>query len=589
MCNALAQDKPNKALENQNKRVFAWPPTAAGFLCGITLAMLGGCSKRSEPAAPQASEQKISRTYSFQDITESAGISAIYDNGEAGKAYSILESLGGGLGVLDFDLDGRWDIWFPQGGQIDPANQSIQGHASKLFRRQADSLAFSEVGNVARIDWADKLTHGCSIADYDNDGFSDVLITGYGGLQFYRNLGDGTFEQCAQSVGLTDTSWSSSAGFGDFDRNGFVDLYVTHYVDWSWDNDPKCHSPPPEKLPDVCTPTRFQGLSDVLYLNDGQGGFIATTQDLAPGGKGLGVILADFDQNAGVDIYVANDTTENFLYSNQGDGRFTETGLVSGSALDHRGTPNGSMGLAVLDFDLDQQPDLWVTNFENETFCMYRNQSGGNFQCITERTGITAIGSVFVGFGTSAMDVELDGDEDLVVSNGHVQLHPPTSSVAQHPLLLLNDGRGRLIRSDMTTDPYFGSLHRGRSVVHADFDGDGMCDLVFSHVQEPASLLLNRCQPQGNWLSMQLVGRSDNRNAIGAQVDLTAGGRTMIRQIVGGGGYLSAAPYTLHWGIPGNAPQNATPAVQVKITWPNGQVQELRDLPVGQQHLIVQP
>jgi hypothetical protein len=295
-------------------------------------------------------------------------------------------------------------------------------------------------------------------------------------------------------------------------------------------------------------------------------------------------MVADLDGQSGVDIYVANDTTENFLYKNQGDGRLEELGLVSGAALDHRGTPNGSMGLAVLDFDFDRQPDLWVTNFENETFCMYRNQGEANFQCITERTGITAIGSVYVGFGTTAFDVELDGDEDIVVSNGHVQQHPGSATIAQPPLLLLSDGKGRLTRDPLAADSYFGGRHRGRSVVSADLNQDGLNDLVFSHVREPAAVLLNRSAAQGKWLAIRLVGREDNRDAIGASVELGVGERQLFRTVVGGGGYLSQAPYTLHWGVPESLVE-----ATIKITWPNGQIQEVSSLKLNELHVVVQP
>lgn len=550
-----------------------------------------GCRQRAA-TEPQGRAEVVANDdsaagYAFRDITSTSGIVSTYQNSEETQAYSILESLGGGLGVFDFDRDGRLDAWFPGGGRIDPQEKSITGVPSRLFRREADAIHFVDASAAARIDIASVYTHGCSMADCDNDGFTDVLVTGYGGLQFFRNLGDGTFVECAQSVGLKDTSWSSSAGFADFDRDGSVDLYVAHYVDWSWDNHPACYASPPERKPDVCTPTRFNGLNDSVYFSDGEGGFREATGEagLVKGGKGLGVVIADMDLDNDVDVYVANDTTENFLYSNDGNGHFEENGLVSGTALDHRGTPNGSMGLAVLDFNHDRQPDIWVTNFENETFNMYRNHGQGNFQCITESTGITAIGTLYVGFGTSAVDIELDGDEDLVVANGHVQQNPGTSSLAQNALLLINDAQGHLIKRELPDDSYFSTQHRGRSVVSADFDQDGLCDLVFSNVREPAAMLLNASKQRGNWIALDLVGRSANRDAVGARVELSAaGGRPMLRQVVGGGGYLSQAPYTLHWGVPGKAT-----VADAVIHWPDGQEQKLSGLELGNTHRIVQP
>lgn len=550
----------------------------------LALFCMAGCTS-STPKPADRVETAVEPQYVFQELTAQATILPAYENGESGRAFSIVESLGGGCGVLDFDRDGRWDIWLPGGGMLDGANETINGLPSALFRSLSHDGEFVDASTKARIDVADYYTHGCSVADVDSDGFPDVLVTGYGGLQFFHNQGDGTFQECAQINGLTDGQWSTSTGFADFNGDGNVDLYVTHYVDWSWENNPRCRSAPPNPLEDVCTPSRFAGLNDSLYLSNGDGTFVdaSKTAGLVPEGKGLGVIIADLDHDADVDIYVANDTTENFLYLNDGQAQFEEIGLVSGTSLDHRGTPNGSMGLAVLDYDGDRLPDIWVTNYENETFSMYRNMQHGNFLCVTESTGITALGTLYVGFGTSAADVDLDGDEDIVVSNGHVQQHPGTSSVAQQALLLLNDGHGRLTRKQLPSSQYFSTQHRGRAVVSVDFNHDGMLDLLFRHVASPPAILLNQSDRQGNWLTMQLVGTTSNRDAIGAWVELKAGERSLIRHVVGGGGYLSQAPYTLHWGL-----ANAEVASAI-VHWPNGQVQQLDSLAVNDSHLVIQP
>ncbi|QDV24831.1 CRTAC1 family protein [Aureliella helgolandensis] len=554
----------------------------------LAMAALGSSGCRREPPAstppPPPDKEIRSPRYAFEPIDADAGVKASYDNGELGDAHSILQSLGGGVGLLDFDLDGRMDLWTPGGGAILPESQSIEGLPSLLYRQQSERLAFDQIGAQARIDLASHYTHGCSVADCDSDGFPDVLISGYDGLQYFRNMGDGTFVECAQLAGLEDDRWSSSTAFGDFNKDGLPDLYVCHYVDWSWAKNPPCFSSSAQGQRDVCAPAHFLGLDDMLYLNDAQGGFInaTATANLVPAGKGLGVIVADLDHDLDVDIYVANDTTENFFYLNDGEGIFEETGLFSGTALDHRGTPNGSMGLAILDFDGDQQPDIWVTNFENETFCLYRNQRNGNFQCVTERTGITAIGDLFVGFGTVAVDIELDGDEDLVVSNGHVNRFPGSSLVAQDALLLLNNGNGRLERADVAGSGYFSTPHRGRAVVSTDFNQDGLPDFVFSHIKEPLSILLNQSQPAGNWLSLKLIGRNVNRDAIGSRVEVSHGEQVLVRHVVGGGGYLSQGAYALHWGFTGQAS-----SVEAKVFWPDGSVEQV-ELAVNQAHVVIQ-
>lgn len=550
----------------------------------LALCCIAGCTS-GKPKPAESVDADVVPQYAFHELGGQTTILPAYENGESGRAYSIVESLGGGCGVLDFDRDGRWDIWLPGGGLLDGAAETITGLPSALFRSLSPGGEFVDASAGARIDALDYYTHGCSVADVDSDGFPDVLVSGYGGLQFFHNQGDGTFRECAQSIGLTDRQWSTSTGFADFNGDGHVDLYVTHYVDWSWENNPRCRSAPPDPLEDVCTPSRFTGLNDTLYLSNGDGTFVdaSETVGLVPEGKGLGVIIADLDHDADVDIYVANDTTENFLYLNDSQAQFEEVGLVSGTSLDHRGTPNGSMGLAVLDYDGDLLPDIWVTNYENETFSMYRNMQHGNFLCVTESTGITALGTLYVGFGTSAADIDLDGDEDIIVSNGHVQQHPGSSTVAQQALLLLNDGRGRLIRKQLPSSEYFSTQHRGRAVVSVDFNHDGMLDLLFRHVASPPAILLNQSERQGNWLTMQLVGKTSNRDAIGAWVELKAGDRSLIRHVVGGGGYLSQAPYTLHWGLADAETASAS------VHWPDGQVQEVDALTVNNSHLVIQP
>ncbi|MFO1064213.1 MAG: CRTAC1 family protein [Pirellulales bacterium] len=518
----------------------------------------------------------------FEDWTERSGIKAAYDNSESTQAFSILESLGGGVGLLDFDRDGRLDVWYPGGGRIDAPSKTITGLPHRLFR-QTEMLRWELCSDAAHMSAAKFFSHGCSAADCDSDGFPDLVVTGYGGVEYYRNLGDGTFEEVAQRIGLTDSKWSSSSAFGDLNNDGFPDLYLTHYVNWSWDNDPKCFSPAPDNFPDVCTPAFFQGIDDTVYLNDGQGSFrdASAEMGLVKNGKGLGVAFADIDDDNDLDIYVANDTTENFLYVNDGKGSLIENGLISGTALDQRGTPNGSMGIAVFDFDLDQKPDIWITNFENETFGMYRNLGGANFQCFTDRTGINALGTLFVGFGTVAIDVELDGDEDLLVSNGHVQKHPKSSTNAQEALLLLNDARGHLSKHPFRDSSYFQGRHRGRTVVTADFNHDGLMDCLFAHVLEPASVLLNKSEPQGTWLQLELIGVASNRDAIGARVVTKSTPKPLYRQVVGGSGYLSQGPYSLHFGLPAGTEQ-----VSVEVRWPSGKVQVVNGLRTGMTNVI---
>ena len=561
-------------------------------LLSITVAVAGGCNRKparqSNTASPAPAETTPSEI-AFSDVTDDSNVHAVYRNGEEANEMSIVESLGGGVAMLDYDLDGRQDLFFPTGGRL-PAGKPLPGLPNQLYRNLG-GFHFAETSSAAAVADSRTYSHGCAAADFDGDGFTDIVVTGYEGLQLFRNRGDGTFADQTEVAGLDDDLWSSSAGWGDFNGDGHPDLYVTHYVNWSWDHHPKCAQRVPGGF-DICAPSDFQGLPDVIYMNQGDGTFQPARDEvgLRDDGKGLGVIIADWNLDAHVDVYVANDTTNNFLYVNDGQGQFSEEGLVTGVAVDGHGVANGSMGLAVVDIENDLRPDLWVTNYENETFGLYQNSGNGNFLWASERAGVNALGTLFVGFGTTAGDFDLDGDEDLVVANGHVMRFPVRATVAQQPLLLANITRGgaesrdgRLVRQRFPDDDYFSRPWRGRGVVKGDLDGDGRLDLVFTNVEQPAAILANVSETSGRPLAIRLVGTRCNRDAIGAYAVLETDQSKYARMVVGGGSYLSQDPYTLTWAIP-----RGETFRQLTIRWPDGSQQRIDELPKGDPAVIVQ-
>jgi len=354
-------------------------------------------------------------------------------------------------------------------------------------------------------------------------------------------------------------------------------------VDWSWENHPQCKST--AQVRDICPPAAFSGLQDVIFMNTGDGSFRRVTSEvgLIEKGKGLGVVCADLNKDSRIDVYVANDTTNNFLYANEGNRQFKEMGVASGTALDERGISNGSMGIAVLDFDGDLNPDIWVCNYEDETFALYKNDGDLRFRHVTSSTGIAALGTLFVAFGTVAADFDNDGDEDLAVVNGHVLRFPPDNTVEQFPLFLTNSGRGKFSRQQFEPNNYFAKKWRGRGMVSLDFDRDGSLDLATSNVNQPAALLANRTPPQGNWCGLQLIGRRSNRDAIGAQIIFRTDAKSYLRLITGGGSYLSQSVYTVHCAFrPGEQLK------QVEITWPSGTVETLNELGKNQYHRVVE-
>jgi enediyne biosynthesis protein E4 len=562
---------------------------------GLGLLMLIGCGG-SRPASPSSNASGKPATVKpasavplneaspirWRDRTSESGVEFVYRNGEEAGHFAILESLGGGVAALDYDGDGVDDLYFPGGGGFGE-ERVIVGLPGGLFRN-AGSWRFTTVTSAAGLNEPRTYSHGAAAADFDNDGFVDLLITGYGGLQLWQNNGDGTFQERTDLASLTDKLWSSSAGWGDVNGDGALDLYIAHYVDWSFENHPLCQGPK-VGLREVCPPRTFSPLPDVLYLSNGDGTFRDATAEwgLSPEGKGLGVILADLDLDGDLDVYVANDTVENLLYENV-DGRLKDVSLLSGASLSERGVPDGSMGVDLFDYNRDGRPDLWVVNYERESCALYENSGQLMFRHVSQRTGITSAGGLFVSWGTCCFDADRDGDEDMFVSNGHVIRYPTNAPLRQHPLLFENLGGTRFRNVAATAGEYLATPHMGRGVVTADFDGDGRLDLVVSHVNEPAAVLSNETPPRGDWLAVDLIGTRSPRDAIGAVVVLTTDRERQVRQWRGGGSYASTSTRRLHFGL-----GEATAIEQVEIHWPSGEHQTIAPQTSNQVLRVIEP
>ncbi len=476
--------------------------------CGlvlVTVLSLPGCGQTSsEPGAtvPGGRSSNTEGTpaeshttsLSFSDVTHSSGLTWVYRNGEEAEHFAILESLGGGVGILDFDADGLSDAIMPGGGKYDGPNlQQINGLPTGVFHN-IGTMTFRDVSVLSAASTSGIYTHGVACCDVDSDGFTDFLLTGYGGLQLFMNQGDGTFTETAKVAGLLDELWSSSAAFGDFNLDGHPDLYVAHYTNWSFDNNPPCYGPEPT-LRDYCPPREYGPLPDVLYLSRGDGTFEDASKQwgLREDGKGLGVVVGDIDLDGDLDVYVGNDTVPNFLYRNERD-HFEDAGLMSGTGVGERGTADGSMGVDLGDFNLDGLPDLWVANYESEGFMMYRNEGDCFFQPVSAPLGINAISGLYVGWGTAFIDAELDGDLDLVVSNGHVIRYPSAASVRQQPIVLESLNGQHFINVANQAGTYTSELHMGRGLAVSDLDHDGDHDILVLHTNEHAALLEDRSQ-----------------------------------------------------------------------------------------------
>jgi hypothetical protein len=560
--------------------------------CGVLLST-AGCG----PAPPEVSTTNAEPSHTsegrrialpvdgkilFADVAEASGVSWTGRNGEEAGLFTILESFGAGCAVEDYDGDGQLDLFFAGGGRFGP-QQEILPLPIGLFRQTA-AWKFTSVASAAGLAPIRHYHHGAWTADVDEDGFAELLITGWEGLQLFHNQGDGTFADVTEASGLSDRLWSLAAGWADLNQDQILDLYVGHYVDWSFKNDPVCLDKRHNRQRNICDPTMFQGLPGTVYLSNGDGTYRDAGNELGihEVGKTLGVVIADLNGDHRPDIYVANDTLPNHLYESQPSGRYREVAMENGVALGETSAADGSMGVDMGDLNNDGKPDIWVANYENQTFALYRNLGNEIFAHASRAFGVTAVGSEAVGFGTVILDADGDGFPDIFCTNGHVWASTISLERRQFPYLFWNDQGNRLRNIAPQIGGYMQQRHLGRGAAGGDLDSNGTPDLVVTHTNEPAALLRNDTIIP-NWLSVRLVGRTSPRSAIGAEVEIRAGRHEQIGFVKGGGSYLSTSDRALLFGL-GIAASVDT----LKVRWPSGQTTTLTDVPANQRLLLIE-
>lgn len=523
----------------------------------------------------------------FQDVTAESGIDFRHVSGDSPQK-PFPSANGSGVAAFDYDLDGQPDLYFATGTPF-PLDSQRTSPVNRMYR-QSSALRFVDVTDQTQLGH-NGFSAGLAVGDYDADGFPDLYVTCLGPNCLFRNQGDGTFERV--SAGVEDPRWGTSAAWLDYDEDGLLDLYVCNYAKWTWENNPFCGDTI-RKVRMHCGPRSAEAEQHCLYHNRGDGTFEDSLE--AAGlhkvrARGQGVVAADINQDGHVDLYVGNDLNPNFLFLGDGTGRFDDATLTAGSAYDGIGQEQASMGVDVADVNADGRFDLFVTNYQGEYNTLYENVGGNLFQDATSRYGLVPEALAQVGWGTAFVDFNLDGALDLIVTNGHVDNFQGTlanDSPYQQPPLAYRGGGKRFKYLGAEAGEYFKRRHAGRGLAIADFDNDGDQDVVIGHQDDQPALLdnltLRNRTGRERALTVRLVGTRANRDAVGATVVLRAGQRERRALIKGGGSYLSASETRLTFAI---LPDETELALDVH--WPGGAASTATDLQPGQDYMLIEP
>ncbi|MBL8173822.1 MAG: CRTAC1 family protein [Bryobacterales bacterium] len=516
----------------------------------------------------------------FRDITAAAGIVWRHFNGLSPDRY-LLESTTGGVAVLDFDNDGLMDLFFVNGGET-PRGKSKTAVRHALYRNLGGNK-FADVTPRSGLGATKFYGMGAASGDYDNDGHTDLYITGYPSGALFHNNGDGTFRDAtAEARTANEGEWGASAAWFDYNNDGLLDLFIANYARFSYSDAKRCEF---EGKPVYCAQTAYAGRPSRLYRNNGNGAFedVSAISGIASQpGRALGVVAVDFNNDGRQDLFVARDASPNLLLRNKGDGTFEDLGLEAEVAYNADGVARAGMGVDAGDIDGDGNADFAVTNFDTEYHALYLNPGRLPFREATVSSRLAEFTQPYVGWGVRMIDYDRDGDLDLFIVNGHlhemIAQSNRTVSYREPPLLLANDGKGRFTKAG--AGPAFDQRYLGRGMATGDFDNDGAVDAVFVSLNDPPVLLRNEVRAS-NWLGVRLVGTRSNRDATGARLTLRSGARTLTRWITGGGSFLASHDRRVVFG-------GVTLPASLEIRWPSGLRQTVTALATGSYHEITE-
>jgi enediyne biosynthesis protein E4 len=570
---------------------WAFKLVLAEILCGIAFAQ-GALAQSTQPGIPSAPLKAPALIPGrFVDITEKAGVHFLHQAPRTTRKY-LIETMGSGVALFDCDNDGRLDLYLVNGAPYsDPEpkgsipQKTGPEYWNRMYRQRPDG-AFEDITEKSGLKGVG-YDMGVAVADYDNDGYEDVFVTGYGGNRLYHNNGDCTFTDVTEKAGVAGSGWSTSAAWVDLDNDGLLDLVVLRYVEWDW-NDVWCGQHR-EGYRQYCHPDVFPPIPMLVYHNDGNGHFTEVSHKLGldKPAKALGIAIADYDRDGRIDLYVANDSMPEFLFHQKRDGTFEETGLESGVAVNGDGQTYAGMGVDFADYDNDGWPDIIVTDLANQRYAVYHNNRDGTFDYASNANGIGAMTLLHSGWSLRFMDYDNDGWKDLLIAQGHDLDNIEVTSPQLHyrePMMLVRNTGDRFADVSSISGDIFKEAWVGRGMAIGDLDNDGRIDAVVSTNGGRAYILHNETATGNHWITLHLTGHKSNRDGIGAVVKLTSSQGSQWVTVTTSSGYLSASDPRVHFGL-----GRSEVASSIVIRWPSGIVQTLANVKGDRQIQVDEP